>query len=216
MYQKNDECTNTTGAKQTGVCVYHCLFYNFSRVVLDLHIAECSCFTVNTMDGSAFTRSGRGRGVNGSDGRGRPHSRNMHWSADGGSRGHTPNNPDSERWERGGHRGGGRGRGHPRGTMPKFQNASLRLNYPPPQPNHQVAVEATQTQAYEEHAAEYDTVEEEHPMEELEDEDDGSSHVIEEPVLEAEEREKFYQEVCSRFVTFAYLTVCQVGQSSRG
>src|SRR6266446_6531149 len=89
------------------------------------------------MDGSSYTRVSRGRGgIAREPGgtRGRPVSRNKHWSAND-SRG-TLNHSDSDRWERGGHRGGGRGRGAPRGPPRTFPNVSLRVNRPsrPEQP----------------------------------------------------------------------------------
>ncbi|KAF9552870.1 hypothetical protein CPC08DRAFT_822619 [Agrocybe pediades] len=171
------------------------------------------------MDGPLYTRGSRGRGgiMHEGGGRGRPHSRNKHWSAsDPPSRTTTPNHSDSERWERGGHRGGGRGRGRgaPRGAPRTFPNVSLRVNHAQaPQQHHnrphfvQPTIPLPQSEeAY---------VEEDQGDEEFEEEDagDGEEHAdeevadeevagdalfpeIHEPVLEtAEEREKFYQEL---------------------
>ncbi len=141
-----------------------------------------------------FARGGRGRGGIGHDGRGRPQSRNKYWSS-GGSTSHTPNNADSDRWERGGHLGGGRGRG-PRGTIPKFQNASLHLNNVAPRPTPQDTVEPN-PRLEECHENEYgeEIVNEDYDMDS--EGDDGSGHLIQEPELETqEERDKFFQEVC--------------------
>ncbi|KIM44074.1 hypothetical protein M413DRAFT_9323 [Hebeloma cylindrosporum] len=151
------------------------------------------------MDGSSYTRGGRGRGgIAREPGgtRGRPLSRNKHWSAND-SRSSTPNHSDSERWERGGHRGGGRGRGAPRGSPRKFPNVSLRLNNSP-KPEQQPVPHA------EEHHDEEDPqVEEEevngdgHDEEMLEDDElDQPFQEIHEPELDnPEDREKFYQEL---------------------
>lgn len=151
------------------------------------------------MEAPAFLRGGRGRGGivhDGIGGRGRPHSRNKHWSSqDGGSRSHTPNNVDNERWERGGHRGGGRGRGHSRGAAPKFHNVSLRLNntrHHVPAPEVPSRLEQPQ-----EDGDDGDTLAD--IDQDMDSEDDGSGHLIQEPELDSqEERDKFYQEVYSR------------------
>jgi len=145
---------------------------------------------------SPFLRGGRGRGGLGHDGRGRPLSRNKHWSATDGSRSqtHTPNNGDNERWERGGHRGGVRGRGHSRGITPRFNNVSLRLDNTQQQLTPQEVEETTNVDPYEGLEAvkdeDEDVVNGDHNME-LEEGD-----LIQEPELETqEERDKFYQEV---------------------
>ena len=150
------------------------------------------------MEGPIFARGGRGRGgtiYDGSGGRGRPTSRNKHWSAsEGGSRTHTLNSTDSERWERGGYRGGGRGRGG-RGNAPKFHNVSLRLNNTPKQftsPDQPPQLPTDEESVYE------NVDQDMNGQVEEDEEDDGSGHVIQEPELDnPEEREKFYQEVCT-------------------
>ena len=151
------------------------------------------------MEPPAFLRGGRGRGGivhDSTGGRGRPLSRNKHWSAlDGGSRSHTPNIVDNERWERGGHRGGGRGRGQPRGAAPKFHNVSLRLNNTR---NHVPAPEVLsrpeQPQEDEDDGGTLANTDQD-----MDFEDDGSGHLIQEPELDSqEERDKFYQEVYIR------------------
>ncbi|KAF9484566.1 hypothetical protein BDN70DRAFT_872349 [Pholiota conissans] len=157
------------------------------------------------MDPSSYTRGSRGRGGLNHDAAGlRGRSKNKHWSADGNStRSSTPNHPDSERWERGGHRGGGRGRGTPRGTGKTFRNVSLRLNGPS-QPSHtpveqpiQVASPANFGYVEEEPQADEDDGlygDEEEAMEQ--EGEEGVLPLIHEPELETnEEREKFYQEL---------------------
>ena len=152
------------------------------------------------MDGSSYTRSGRGRGgISREPGgtRGRPLSRNKHWSAND-SRGSTPNHSDSERWERGGHRGGGRGRGASRGAPRQFPNVSLRVNNSSrpeqqPMPQEEVHHEEVKPQVEEEEVNGLD--------EEMSEDDelDQPFQDIHEPELDTpEDREKFYQEV--RFV----------------
>ena len=124
---------------------------------------------------------GRGRGiVVGDPGRGRPHSRNKHWTPGENARSNTPTHSDGERWERGGHRGGGRGsRGGGRGVPRKFPNVSLRVN--------QGSTKGKE-RATNESEAEVD-VEAEHHVEE-------AMNEIDEPELETqEERERFYQDV---------------------
>ena len=166
------------------------------------------------MDGPLYIRGSRGRGgaVHEGGGRGRPHSRNKHWSAtDGTSRTTTPNHSDSERWERGGHRGGGRGRGIPRGSPRKFPNVTLRVNNTPATQQHRSFVqppiqapepepEGVQIEMEEEGAQEEGDFDEEVGYDEEQVEEDVTQeplfHEIHEPELEtAEEREKFYQEV---------------------
>ncbi|KAF9530689.1 SAC3/GANP/Nin1/mts3/eIF-3 p25 family-domain-containing protein [Crepidotus variabilis] len=156
------------------------------------------------MEGPISGRGGRGSGgvaQDGLGGRGRPYSRNKHWTpADAGSRGHTPNHTDSERWERGGHRGG-RGRGFPRGGVPKFQNVSLRLNGTPkefeaPTAEPQSFLEQMQQNLFDAPEVQDDYGMDSQEVFDVEAEDDGSGHIIEEPELDsAEEREKFYQEL---------------------
>ncbi|PPQ97115.1 hypothetical protein CVT26_000597 [Gymnopilus dilepis] len=149
-----------------------------------------------TMDGPLHPRGGRGRGGAPVDGgsRGRPHSRNKHWSAtDGTPRSSTPNHVDSERWERGGHRASGRGRGAARGGGRRFPNVSLRVNNGPAQ---QTATPPTQVHdTFTEDEAEEDHEEEQQGAEEEEEEDE-YPHEIHEPELNTpEEREQFYQEL---------------------
>ena len=142
---------------------------------------------------SPFLRGGRGRGGIGHDGRGRPFSRNKHWSATDGSRSqsHTPNTSDSERWERGGHRGGGRGRGYSRGITPKFNSVTLRLDNTRQQ---QEGAETTSQVEGLEAARGDGALNGDHDM--GHEEEDGFGHLIQEPELETqEERDKFYQEV---------------------
>ncbi|KAJ3510677.1 hypothetical protein NLJ89_g4539 [Agrocybe chaxingu] len=154
------------------------------------------------MDGPLFQRGGRARGTAPYDsgGRARPHSRNKHWSApDGGSRSHTPNNSDSERWERGGYRGGGRGRGVTRGA-PNFHNVSLRLNQPTKPHSLAFVNEPTEFNAQEEDIDEIidegdQEAEEEREVEELGEEDEGFQEIHEPELDLPEEREKFYQEL---------------------
>ncbi|CAA7264544.1 unnamed protein product [Cyclocybe aegerita] len=154
------------------------------------------------MDGSSFPRGGRARGGASYDsgGRARPHSRSKHWSApDGGSRSHTPNNSDSERWERGGHRGGGRGRGVTRGA-PKFHNVSLRLNQPSLPHSPAVVNEPTESNAQDEDVdkiidEEDQEVEQGGEVDEDGEEDEGFQEIHEPELDSPEEREKFYQEL---------------------
>ena len=148
------------------------------------------------MEASAFPK-GRGRGAIVHDGRGRPLSRNKHWSVinESRSQSHTPNNADGERWERGGHRG--RGRGHSRGIVPKYSNLSLRLdNTREQQHTPQEAMESIYVDVDEGQGTWYaeDTPNRDHDV--ADEEEDESEHVIEEPELETqEERDKFYQDV---------------------
>jgi len=142
---------------------------------------------------SPFLRGSRGRGGLGHDGRGRPLSRNKHWSATDGSRSqtHTPNNGDNERWERGGHRGGVRGRGYSRGA-PRFNNVSLRLDNSQQQLMPQEVAETIYVDLDEglEAMGDEHTVNGDHSMEHEEED------LIQEPELETqEERDKFYLEV---------------------
>lgn len=160
------------------------------------------------MDASSYPRGSRGRGNLTHDAaRGRPHSRNKHWSAaDSVVRTNTPNHSDSERWERGGHRGGGRGRGALRGVAPIFHNVSLRLNHPPHSPQPQRTPVVRQPVHLPEAHEDVEIEEPQGEEDELYDEDDeiepeaeaysGSFAEIHEPELDSpEEREKFYQEV---------------------
>lgn len=158
-----------------------------------------------TMDGSSYTRGGRGRGgiARESGGtRGRPLSRNKHWSAND-SRGSTPNHSDSERWERGGHRGGGRSRGASRGAPRTFPNVSLRVN------NLSRPEQQPVPQEEEHHDEEIPQAEEEdvngengHDEEMFEDDElDQPFQEIHEPELDnPDDREKFYQEVCFVYI----------------
>ncbi|KAF8962842.1 SAC3/GANP/Nin1/mts3/eIF-3 p25 family-domain-containing protein [Flammula alnicola] len=158
------------------------------------------------MDGSSYTRAGRGRGgvIHDAGGaRGRPHSRNKHWSAtDGGSRSSTPNRSDSERWERGGYRGGGRGRSSSRGAPRVFHNVSLRVNDSPSQ-QQRATMDSTPIHNGETHD-EVGVEGEEHEEDEFYDEEqvmepeaeEPTHNEINEPELNSpEEREKFYQEL---------------------
>ena len=147
------------------------------------------------MEASAFPR-GRGRGGIVHDGRGRPLSRNKHWSVINGSRSqsHTANNADGTRWERGGHRG--RGRGHSRGIVPKYSNLSLRLDntreqqHTPQEVMESIYVDDEDEETWYAEA----TLNMDDDM--VDDKEDVSGHIIEEPELETqEERDKFYQDV---------------------
>ncbi|KJA18922.1 hypothetical protein HYPSUDRAFT_44772 [Hypholoma sublateritium FD-334 SS-4] len=161
------------------------------------------------MDASSYPRGSRGRGNLSHDAaRGRPHSRNKHWSAaDSVARTNTPNHSDGERWERGGHRGSGRGRGVPRGVAPIFHNVSLRLNHSPfhsPQPQRTPVVQQPvhPPEVHEDveiegtHDEEDELYEEGDDIEPRAETNSGSFAEIHEPELDSpEEREKFYQEL---------------------
>jgi len=172
-----------------------------------------------TMDGSSYTRGGRGRGSIARESgaiRGRPLSRNKHWSAND-SRGSTPNHSDSERWERGGHRGGGRGRGASRGAPRKFPNVSLRVNNlsrPEQQP---VPHEEEHHEDETPHVEEDVNGEDGHDEEMFEDDEpDQPFQEIHEPELDnPEEREKFYQEVCPKYLSFRRDLLFVAGESKR-
>ena len=138
------------------------------------------------MESIQHARTFRGRGAthDGAAGARRPHSRNKQWVApENGLRnsGTTANHPDSERWERGGHRGGGRGvRGTAR-NMRRFPNVSLHVERNPPASN-MLAAGMNDT----ENAGSI-----------LGDSDMEDTNGIDEPEFEnQEEREKAYQEVC--------------------
>jgi len=94
----------------------------------------------------------------------------------------SPYHSHGERWERGGHRGG-RGRGTSRGVRGRFSNVSLRLNG--------ASRKETATLVI-------------HQGEAIEPNEVEGVSDPEEPLLETqEERDKFYQEVCSMFVLCA-------------
>lgn len=165
---------------------------------------ESTTTTRRIMD-TNYVRTIRSRHDAVNDG-GRPRSRNKIWAAgEGGSRSgtSTPHHPDSERWERGGHRGGGRGSRGARGLrggrgVPKFSNVSLRLA-PPKNPS---PVDVEEMHGDDAHEAEHEIDVEEEQEE---------AGVIHEPELETqEEREQFYQEVRSSVYRAArtYCTVC--------
>ena len=196
LCEKRGPCRLSCEARRrTTIFIYIYLFH----ILLSLRSLTALSRSM-TMDGSSYTRGGRGRGSIAREPggtKGRPLSRNKHWSAND-SRGSTPNHSDSERWERGGHRGGGRGRGAPRGAPRQFPNVSLRVNNlsrPEQQPvPHEEEHHEDETTHVEEDANEEDGHDEE--MFE-DDEPDQPFQEIHEPELDnPEEREKFYQEVC--------------------
>ena len=183
------------------------LFATFSRLSLPSLLPHPTPSAA--MDASSYPRGTRGRGnITHDAARGRPHSRNKHWSAaDSATRSNTPNHSDSERWERGGHRGGGRGRGAPRGVAPVFHNVSLRLNHSPshsPQPRRAPVVrqpvhppevhEDVEIEEVQDQGDEFDVVEDDMAL--GAETNSGAFAEIHEPELDSpEEREKFYQEV---------------------